>query len=366
MKKIVVVAAMFTILLSLCNYPVSAYEQYFTYPGTRAMGMAGAFVAQANDSSAVWYNPAGLMQPGAPQLDLTAEYGKLPQRDSSGKYGSKNSLKFASIAGSLEKYYMGISYFKPYQISLNLDTVCAIGGSCPIGRVDASYEQWSLAFANMFMKDRVSIGGTIDYLYPGTDRLTTEPQGWGWSAGALVKLLDTKSLDISGGILYRSDVEVNYIEEDITTPDEEVISFYLPNRPKMYSVGFHTNSPTQFVILSVNGQYDKVFWSDAFVKDDPFVSFDTEGMNYTKISFGGEFLLPFSESFSIAIRGGFSESTPEDESTVVKINSMTFGIGLNIKENFAIDIASEKRDFSGAGGSNNEYSFWSSSISYQY
>ncbi len=101
MRKNMVIAAVFFMIMSLWNYPVSAYEQYFTYPGTRAMGMAGSFIAQANDSSAVWYNPAGLMQPGAPKFDLTAEYGKVPQRDESGKYGSDNSLKFASIAGSL-------------------------------------------------------------------------------------------------------------------------------------------------------------------------------------------------------------------------------------------------------------------------
>ncbi len=119
MRKNMVIAAVFFMIMSLWNYPVSAYEQYFTYPGTRAMGMAGSFIAQANDSSAVWYNPAGLMQPGAPKFDLTAEYGKVPQRDESGKYGSDNSLKFASIAGSFEKYHMGLSYFKPYQTNKN-------------------------------------------------------------------------------------------------------------------------------------------------------------------------------------------------------------------------------------------------------
>ncbi len=90
---------MFLVVTGFCLWSSLsfAYEQYFTYPGTRAMGMAGAFIGQADDSSAVWYNPAGLMQPNGPTFDATAEYGKLPKRDNDGKYGSESNLKFVSF-----------------------------------------------------------------------------------------------------------------------------------------------------------------------------------------------------------------------------------------------------------------------------
>ena len=45
---------------------------YFTDRGVRAMGRAGAFVAGADDLSAAWYNPAGLVEAGTSvMLDLS-------------------------------------------------------------------------------------------------------------------------------------------------------------------------------------------------------------------------------------------------------------------------------------------------------
>jgi len=48
---------------------------FVNYPGTRAKAMGGAFVAVADDSSAWWYNPAGVATKGA---DLTLEFSTVP------------------------------------------------------------------------------------------------------------------------------------------------------------------------------------------------------------------------------------------------------------------------------------------------
>src|SRR6187401_2525165 len=56
-----------TFALSLAlGSPTAA--QSFESVGERALGMGGAFVAVANDSSATWWNPAGLA--AGPFLDL--------------------------------------------------------------------------------------------------------------------------------------------------------------------------------------------------------------------------------------------------------------------------------------------------------
>ncbi len=44
----------------LLSFPAAAAAQPFDAAGTRARGMAGAFVAVADDASATWWNPAGL------------------------------------------------------------------------------------------------------------------------------------------------------------------------------------------------------------------------------------------------------------------------------------------------------------------
>jgi hypothetical protein len=52
----------------LAGATAPAYAQIYESVGTRAQGMGGAFVAVANDSSATWWNPAGLAD--GPFLDM--------------------------------------------------------------------------------------------------------------------------------------------------------------------------------------------------------------------------------------------------------------------------------------------------------
>jgi hypothetical protein len=52
----------------LCASPVPAAAQIVEVAGSRALGMGGAFVAVADDSSATWWNPAGLAE--GPFLDM--------------------------------------------------------------------------------------------------------------------------------------------------------------------------------------------------------------------------------------------------------------------------------------------------------
>jgi hypothetical protein len=70
--------------LLLLHVAGQALAQSIESVGTRALGMGGAFVAVANDSSATWWNPAGLA--AGPFLDLglgravTSASGRLPAR----------------------------------------------------------------------------------------------------------------------------------------------------------------------------------------------------------------------------------------------------------------------------------------------
>jgi hypothetical protein len=48
------------VVCTLVLWPAAAFAQRFDDIGVRAQGMGGAFVAVANDSTATWWNPAGL------------------------------------------------------------------------------------------------------------------------------------------------------------------------------------------------------------------------------------------------------------------------------------------------------------------
>src|SRR6478609_2840854 len=71
----IVRGAVAPLLLLLCSTPLLA--QTYEDVGTRAKGMAGAFVAVADDASATWWNPAGLAS-GA-YASGTIEYGQVTE-----------------------------------------------------------------------------------------------------------------------------------------------------------------------------------------------------------------------------------------------------------------------------------------------
>ncbi len=65
------------VLVGFCvtGRPQPACAQVVESVGSRALGMGGAFVAVASDSSAVWWNPAGLA--AGPFFDMALSQGRI-------------------------------------------------------------------------------------------------------------------------------------------------------------------------------------------------------------------------------------------------------------------------------------------------
>ena len=114
--------APFGVFLLLSSVPVAG--QSFEAVGERALGMGGAFVAVADDSSATWWNPAGLAT--GPFLD--ASLGRVT--------GSADSRLPASRSGvwsfALATPPLGVSYYR-----LN---ITEIGPFVPTGDPEADRE----------------------------------------------------------------------------------------------------------------------------------------------------------------------------------------------------------------------------------
>jgi hypothetical protein len=98
-------AAVAAALLAACAAPADA--QIFEAVGTRAQGMAGAFVAVANDSTATWWNPAGLAS--GPYGGLTLERGQVTQPGSPSLAGP--ARRDSASGFSLGMPSMGLSYY---------------------------------------------------------------------------------------------------------------------------------------------------------------------------------------------------------------------------------------------------------------
>jgi len=86
----------------LFGFPVLAAAQSFEDVGIRAQGMAGAFVAVADDATASWWNPAGLAT-SASIADLIVEAGQ----------NGKRGFAFGFPSLGLSYYRLEISPFPP-------------------------------------------------------------------------------------------------------------------------------------------------------------------------------------------------------------------------------------------------------------
>jgi F plasmid transfer operon protein TraF len=120
-------------LVVFISAPVVARAQVYDSVGTRAQGMAGAFVALADDASATWWNPAGLAT-GA-YFNGILEYGLLQQprqeRDPGGDPAAAWQSRLRSVSVAFPS--LGLSY---YRVLVAETRPSAPTGGASLGRQD--------------------------------------------------------------------------------------------------------------------------------------------------------------------------------------------------------------------------------------
>lgn len=91
------------VALATIVFPSLSFAQRFDSAGVRAQGLAGAFVAVADDSSATWWNPAGLAT-GRGFVDLSLEVAERADR----------GVAFTFPSLGLSYYRLTISQLQPF------------------------------------------------------------------------------------------------------------------------------------------------------------------------------------------------------------------------------------------------------------
>jgi len=97
--------ALIAFLALVLAAPRPSNAQAIETVGARALGMGGAFVAVANDSTATWWNPAGLA--AGPFVDVTVTGGRAPDGMSSGSAARATTWGLAIATPAL-----GASYYR--------------------------------------------------------------------------------------------------------------------------------------------------------------------------------------------------------------------------------------------------------------
>jgi len=253
--------------LPLLALPATAHASSFALEsqGARAMGFSGAYVAQAADPSAIYYNAAGIAFLKGRRLYVGGIFGGGLKTDFTGSgpnppigtlETSKNGL---GVLPTLyysqplnEKTVIGIGVFKPFGFHSQWDNPDQYSGRTIC--LDCKVASWAVNPTIAFkIEDRLSIGGGVDVRFSSFDltrRLEASPNpfpvptdvaeltyasGTDVGVGFNVGLLASPSEDFSIGVSYRHKVTINHggqanFVQILTgnTPVDEAVRIGLP------------------------------------------------------------------------------------------------------------------------------------------
>ena len=206
----------------------SAFSTQFV--GAKALGQGNAFVAEADDPSAVYLNPAGITQLKRTQISVGGTF-LVSDTSRTGNNVPDDNMK--SQLSAIPNFYAttplpswgekkmaaGIGLTSPY----GLTTEWAPTSSVRYVSTLSTFEMLNISptFA-MDVMSNLSLGAGIDYVNlinttaqsqvpdqggtapDGTSKLSGHGSGWGYNVGALYKPTDKHSF----GLTYRSQVKV--------------------------------------------------------------------------------------------------------------------------------------------------------------
>ena len=108
-KRLVAFLRLLGIVLTVSVCPIATaqttIEPPIVNPGARSLGLGGAFVAVADDATAAWANPAGLMQLARPEISLE---GRSWSEDREGLASNESNLGFLSFVLPRQKWSIAI------------------------------------------------------------------------------------------------------------------------------------------------------------------------------------------------------------------------------------------------------------------
>jgi hypothetical protein len=336
------------------------------------MGMGGAYVAHATDSSAIWYNPAGLDRSG--YSDLTIEYGDFLTSTDSSDFNNECIQNFNCPLTDTEagiKYFgysngsgFGVALFKPFELTTSIDNrdpddISNDPSDTNFKSVETAYYELKIAGSHNLWSsdesgDNISWGWGLDVFYQsldcdscvdsfGEEAETEDVVGFGASVGLLGKWMFFEEtqfpLNLKLGLNYRSasitsDDDLYEIAGDIST---------LPSRPESLSYGFSSGVPFNIVAMPFYVAISYHIESSTFDQgnEDSFeFSYEED-----KTALGLELTTSAFESVDIYLRLGMSETDIEGINVSAYspgYETTSFGLGARLG-NWIVDFAAETR-----------------------
>ncbi len=337
--------------------------------GAKAMGMGGAFIAQANDPSAIFFNPAGLgFQKGMkvmvgttllfPSTNFTspAPYSKITKMKSQIFYPSN----FYGTYGMDNGFVLGLGVFKPFGFGTEWDKDW--GGNYLAVKTDLQTvfinptisfkvnEQLSIALGVSYVSADVKIP-----FYVPTDRHLDSPSSPNFyrtgeldASGSGVNInfgyLLKPSENLSVGLSYRHKTKLDFKGKAKIT---ELPSEY--DGETTITLPSNISAAIAYVVipeLTVEGGFQYVMWEsyrtlDLNIKNLALIKRAKDWENVFLFRLGGEYRYK-----QFAFRAGYVyDKTPQPDKSVEPMlpdanrNTFAFGVGYKLTDALNLDFA---------------------------
>ena len=195
-------AALAAMVLSMFVRP--AHAQQYESVGIRAQGMAGAFVAVADDATATWWNPAGLAS-GA-YLDSLLEYSVM-------QYPEELRTPSGDVQGAMETRARGVALAFPAMglshYRLQISEIQPVGPIAPAGPGREDQEAPQVRLRSVVMNQfGMTVGQSIGshLVIASTLKLVRASVASGEAAAADVTFEPARELEGDGG--WHTDLDV--------------------------------------------------------------------------------------------------------------------------------------------------------------
>lgn len=332
--------------------------------GAVAMGRANAFAAQADDATALFYNPAGIGQLHGTQISLgttlIAPSTTLENTASDSTTDTTAALFYPSTLYVTREIrhdlHAGLGVFTPFGLSTEWTSDWEGRYSTTFSEINTYYFNpnitWSLsprfhvAAGISYVPSSVTLRNKLELtpLPDGESEIKAEGDGWGYNVAALVALPGQNSV----GVSFRSPVKVDYTGNATFSPSSllgppQAIRSAL-TFPPILTIGL-ANRAIEAVTLEADLQW--VGWSKIQSINIDFVDPSSTDVTTTK-NWTDSYSLRFGAEHShdaVTLRAGYAyDMTPVPSDTIDPSlpdsdkHALTLGGGYSFK-NTTIDVA---------------------------
>jgi len=335
MKKIVVI--------SLASMLTLSADPLVTYVGTKAKGMGGAFTAISNNNSAMYFNPAGLVNfEKRSSANFTIEGGQGAKYDeeatTSDKQFTSSSSYFVGISATTPKIGYGVALYTLYDLNLQdkknqnayykegisvlslsgayrlVDTIYPYGGAVSMGVTGAYAMSGSSDDSNS--NDTLSVSGSF------------------FMVGLKARLLNHRAFKIDVGANYRSYCK---LESD----DTSTVKYTGVGIPQEIAYGIAASYGTTFGLFTLAADHRDTGYEEATKNTDftiliPDVSTTNIGFDFSTPSFQ----IRVGEYKSVYTNKSFNVRFPASD-----ISGYTAGLGISFGENWNIEASYDSRTY---------------------